>query len=121
MVLVYIGAGGALGSICRYLMGLVPVSSDFPVMTLLTNFFGALLIGAVSEVSLRFSTDRGALHFMKTGFCGGFTTFSTFSLETVSLLERGRFVAGGAYAALSFSMCICGVMAGRMAVKTILR
>ena len=51
--------------------------------------------------------------FWKTGVCGGFTTFSTFSLETLELIERGSYIEGGAYVTLSVVCCIVGVLLGR--------
>ena len=55
--------------------------------------------------------------FLKTGLCGGFTTFSTFSLETLGLLERGEYAMGGAYALGSLAACVLGVVAGKMLVR----
>lgn len=64
-------------------------------MTLLTNFLGAVVIGAVAQAAGQLPMSKSAVLFLKTGLCGGFTTFSTFSLETVELLEQGRWAARG--------------------------
>ena len=90
-----IGIGGAAGAILRYLLGMLPLSGDFPLATFLTNLLGAIAIGLVIGVSERFpQLPRELVLFLKTGFCGGFTTFSTFSLETLTLLEGGQAVLG---------------------------
>ena len=57
--------------------------------------------------------SKSAVLFLKTGLCGGFTTFSTFSLETVELLEQGRWAAGGGYILASVGLCLAGVLLGR--------
>lgn len=86
-----VGLGGFIGSVGRYLLGLVPVEGDFPLMTFAVNFAGAVLIGAVFEAATEGSgLPDNAVLFLKTGVCGGFTTFSAFSLETLALLERGK-------------------------------
>lgn len=75
--LLWVGLGGAVGAICRYLIGRIPVHLDFPVLTLLTNMAGAVLIGVVTGLALRGpGLSDAALLFWKTGVCGGFTTFS---------------------------------------------
>ena len=76
-----VGAGGFLGAIARYLLGLIPYQGDFPLITFAINFVGAFIIGVVFEVAnIRpgMLSDNAVL-FLKTGLCGGFTTFSTFS------------------------------------------
>lgn len=114
MTLILIGVGGAAGSILRYLLSTVPSVLPFPLMTLLTNFLGAFLIGIIAGLTERIpSIPDGALSLAKTGFCGGFTTFSTFSLETVTLLEEHRYQAGFLYAFLSLFLCLLGVVIGK--------
>ncbi|WP_449316742.1 fluoride efflux transporter CrcB [Rubneribacter sp.] len=118
--ILYVGLGGFVGAVARYLLGLVPVEGDFPLMTFLVNFSGAVLIGAVFEAATAGSgLPDGAVLFLKTGVCGGFTTFSTFSLETLSLLEGGKYAVGALYASGSVAACLAGVVLGRLAVRAL--
>ena len=84
---VMVGLGGALGSMLRYLISLIPVNNTFPFLTLITNLLGALLIGFIVGLSDNLFISKKFLLFLKTGVCGGFTTFSTFSLEAVQLFQ----------------------------------
>ena len=92
MGLLCVGAGGALGAMGRYGLGLIPLGSELPLMTLLINFLGSVAIGAIVETSelAAGALSREAVLFLKVGLCGGFTTFSTFSAEVVALLQQGR-------------------------------
>lgn len=116
-----VGAGGFIGSVARYLMGFIPCEGDFPLATFLVNLIGAVAIGFVAEAAgeWRALPDEAAL-FLKTGVCGGFTTFSTFSLETLGLLGEGRYALGALYAGGSLAACVAGAAAG-MALARILR
>lgn len=117
-----IAAGGAMGAVCRAGVGLW-VRADFPWATLLVNCLGSLLIGFVlgletGETSLRPSTRM----FWVVGFCGSFTTFSTFSYQTVALLTEGRVMAGLTNIALSLLSCLLAVGIGlRLAQLPIFR
>ena len=105
----YVGLGGALGAVGRYLMGQIPLPRmSFPVMTLVINFLAAVRHGAGSTPLILF---------LKVGVCGGFTTFSTFALETTNLLGEGKMLAGMLYIILSVCLCMGAVMAGGMLVK----
>ena len=76
------------------------------------------LIGAVFEAATEGSSlPDNAVLFLKTGVCGGFTTFSAFSLETLALLERGKYATGALYACGSVLACLAGVVIGRLAVR----
>lgn len=111
-----VGAGGAIGAVCRYCVGLIPVlqRGGFPLSTLLINLVGAVLIGAVSgRAQGAAGMDPHLLLFLKVGVCGGFTTFSTFSLESLTLLEQGRTGLFGLYAVLSVALCLAGVWLGK--------
>lgn len=115
-----VGLGGFVGAVVRYLLGLVPIESDVPLMTFFVNFAGAVAIGAVFEAAtVGPGLPDNAVLFLKTGVCGGFTTFSTFSLETLNLLERGKYATGGLYACGSVLACVAGVALGRLAMRAV--
>lgn len=113
-----VGAGGALGAILRYLIGLLPVSpsNGFPVKTFLINIAGAFVIGAVAALAAKNAMNPKLVTFLKVGVCGGFTTFSSFALETEQLMEKEQGGAALAYVAASI---VCGTaavfVAGRLA------
>lgn len=110
--LLTVGAGGAAGSIARHLVatGLLTGHSlwGFPAGTLAVNAAGSLLIGILLE-TLRSQT---AVWLLVVGFCGGFTTFSTFSADTVRLLRDASYGPAAAYVALSVGVCIAFAAAG---------
>lgn len=108
----YVGAGGALGAALRYAISLLPYKGLFPALTLITNVLGAAAIGCIAGVAARRGGHEQLALFLKTGVCGGFTTFSTFSLETYDLLNRGHYKTAVAYMILSMVLCLAGVAAG---------
>ncbi len=87
--------GGGLGAIARFTISLFVsrrVSEAFPWATLSVNFIGALFIGVIVELlALKYSASENLRYFLVTGFLGGFTTFSTFSLESALLWTRGDY------------------------------
>lgn len=107
-----VGAGGFAGSILRYLVSKAMVScvavSGFPFATLTVNVIGSLLIGGLVSAG----TNGGWYLLAVTGFCGGFTTFSTFSLECVGLFRSGNWSMGAIYIAASLLLSIAAVIAG---------
>ena len=117
---VAVGLGGALGAAGRYGISLLPLKSAFPWLTLLTNVLGALVIGFLVGVTADSNVSPNTVLFWKTGVCGGFTTFSTFSLETLRLLEGGQTAAGLLYAGASVVLCVAGVYAGEALGKALL-
>lgn len=104
--LMTVGFGGAAGSIVRYLLsgGILAGQTllGFPAGTFTVNAAGSLLIGILLEASV--SETLGWL--LIVGFCGGFTTFSAFSADTVRLLRAGCYNAAAVYVALSVAVCI---------------
>jgi CrcB protein len=106
--------GGAFGALGRYLISLLPVRTEFPILTLLTNIMGAILIGFVVGIAgSKNQLSPNETLFWKTGVCGGFTTFSTFSLEAVNLIEHQQYWQGGLYMLLSVFCCLAGVLLGK--------
>ena len=100
-----VGLGGAIGAILRYSISLIPYKNTFPVLTLITNLLGAILIGIVVGISVKNNWSKNLTLFFKTGVCGGFTTFSTFSLEANNVMAI-------IYIILSVVLCLLGVMFG---------
>ena len=112
----WVGLGGAIGSIFRYTLSLLPIKSSFPILTLITNLLGAFIIGVVVGLFEKQYLSSQIHLFLKTGVCGGFTTFSTFSLETLTLLENGMIFMAIVYVFISIAGCIVGVYLGKMIV-----
>lgn len=102
--LLAVGAGGFLGAVCRYLIGLIPVSESFlfPIKTFCINVIGCIVIGAIAvSVTKNIDINPQMLLFLKVGLCGGFTTFSTFALETADLMKAGHMGIAFLYVLLS--------------------
>ncbi len=113
--LLSVALGGAIGASLRHLFGIgvlrVLGSTSFPVAILSVNVVGSFLMGVFAVLA----AQRGLTHlspFVMTGVLGGFTTFSAFSLEAVSLYERGDVGQAAAYVALSVVLSVLGLMAG---------
>lgn len=114
MGFLWVALGGAVGAMGRYAISLIPTKATFPFLTLVTNIIGAILIGfVVGVVSTGEDVPQNIILFWKTGICGGFTTFSTFSLEAYKLFEDKLYMQGGLYVALSVTCCILGVLCGK--------
>jgi CrcB protein len=121
---VAVAVGGALGSMARFwLAGAMTALTGprFPWGTLLINVLGSFVIGLVAGITL--TPERVGMHpdiriFLMTGVCGGFTTFSAFSLQTLELMQGGEFVPAFGYAVGSVILCViatyCGWLLGRL-------
>ncbi len=110
-----VALGGAIGAVLRYLTGLGMVRAfghgGFPLPILTVNVVGSALMGVFVVVA----AHRGLTHLsplVMTGLLGGFTTFSAFSLEVVTLYERGDVGQAALYVALSVGLSIAGLVAG---------
>ncbi len=118
MQYVWVAFGGALGSMARYGMsGWVSRLADgaFPFGTMVVNVTGAVLIGFLAALSLpdgRVLLPPSARLFAMTGICGGYTTFSTFSLETFNLIRDGELIQASANVLFSVVLCLIGVALG---------
>ena len=124
MKLIYVGLGGFMGACLRYIISLGAQKwwgAEFPYGTMIVNVAGGLLIGFLMELSI--ATDLIPPHlrlFLVTGILGGFTTFSSFSYETVSLLSDGSYLLGAANIGLTLVLSLGGAVAGRSITQWIL-
>lgn len=112
MGFLFVGLGGAVGAMLRYAISLIPYKGGFPILTFVTNILGALLIGFIVGYASKRNVNDSLMLFLKTGLCGGFTTFSTFSLEAYNLFVSGSKILAVCYAVLSAVCCIIGVWLG---------
>ncbi len=110
-VLVFLGGG--LGSICRFFIArLLPTGIGFPWGTLLANTLSCFILGALIGLRLKGSLPQQAQFLLMTGFCGGFSTFSTFSLEIIQAFESERIIQGLLYISISLITGLLTVFAG---------
>ncbi|MBB4478212.1 fluoride efflux transporter CrcB [Rhizobium etli] len=111
-----VALGGAIGSVLRYYVGqwaLRLMGPAFPWGTLAVNVVGCFVIGVFAElIARKFNASMELRLLLVTGFLGGFTTFSAFSLDAISLFERGEAVAGGIYIAASVGLSMAAVISG---------
>ncbi len=111
-----VAAGGALGSVGRHFVGVVATrmgAVNFPWGTLAVNIIGSLLIGLLVEAVARVLNESAeARMFIVIGFLGGFTTFSSFSLDAMNMIERGDVVPAVAYVIGSVVVALGAVWAG---------
>jgi CrcB protein len=120
-----VALGGAIGSVARAWLGVTAVrlvGSTFPWGTMLINVVGSAVIGIVAASALsptRTLLTQEVRIFVMVGFCGGFTTFSSFSLQTFELLREGRPAAALANVALSVALCVAATAAGYTAVTAV--
>ena len=121
--LLLIAAGGALGAVARYGVGVWSVrlfpAAQWPWGTLAVNVLGGLLMGLLAGwLAFRGSAHGETLRlFAAIGVLGGFTTFSAFSLETALMIERRQFAMAGGYAALSVVLSVAALFVGLMVAR----
>ncbi|HEX6107618.1 MAG TPA: fluoride efflux transporter CrcB [Gemmatimonadales bacterium] len=117
----YIALGSALGGVGRYLVGgLVQrgLGTGLPAGTLVVNVTGSFLVGLFLRYALETPTLTPELRaFLTIGFCGGYTTFSTFSYETVALLEDGEWERAALYAGASLVLAVGATLLGLLAAR----
>ncbi|MBP0446569.1 fluoride efflux transporter CrcB [Roseomonas sp. SSH11] len=111
----WIALGGALGSLARAwgsALALRLAGAGFPWGTIAINVTGSFVIGAFAAFSMRSGAHPDLRAFVMVGLCGGFTTFSAFSLQTLELLQDGRMLSALANVALSVLLCLGAAAAG---------
>lgn len=120
--LLLVMAGGAIGAGARHLVGramLAALGPGFPWATLSINVGGGLLMGLLAGLLLRFSLGESWRLFLGVGVLGGFTTFSSFSLDAVTLAQRGQMLAAGGYVAASVIGSIAALLIGLAAARSL--
>ena len=112
------GAGGAAGAVLRYLIGLLPMNPEngFPIKTLLINLAGSFTIGMIAALAAKNAMNPKLVVFLKAGVCGGFTTFSSFALETQQLTPKGESGMAFLYVLLSVLLGVSMVFLAEKAV-----
>ena len=123
--LLLVGAGGAVGSICRYLLNIAAgrtFGTGFPYGTLAANVLGGILMGTlVGVLALRGGGDQERWRLLLgVGVLGGFTTFSSFSLETALMLERRQYEVAALYVTTSVIAAIGGLFLGLFLMRKLL-
>ncbi|MFK7808245.1 MAG: fluoride efflux transporter CrcB [Saprospiraceae bacterium] len=105
--------GGGLGSLCRYSIAkLIPHSANFFYGTFAANVLSSLILGIIAGLALKNVISGDTRLFFITGFCGGFSTFSTFSAETLQLFEAGNYLAVLIYTTVSILACLFCIFLG---------
>jgi len=120
--LISVALGGALGASARYLTNVGVfrwAGPGFPLATIIVNVLGSFLMG-VLVVALARKDGNALAPFLMTGVLGGFTTFSAFSLDTLTLFERGEVGLAGLYAGLSVALSLTAIVAGVYAARMVL-
>jgi CrcB protein len=109
-----IAFGGAIGSLLRYGVSVLalPISQTLPWGTIIINVLGSFIIGFFGTLTLangKYPVSENVRLFVMVGLCGGFTTFSAFSLQTLDLIREGSMLRAGANIILSVTLCVCAV------------
>jgi fluoride exporter len=116
-----VAIGGAIGSVARYLVAIGvgrAFGTNFPWGTLIINVTGSFLIGAFTGLfALKWDLPQAMRIFLTVGICGGYTTFSTYSLDAFYLMERGELVAAGCYVIASVVLSIAALVAAMQLVR----
>jgi CrcB protein len=117
----YVAAGSAVGGAARFLLASFiqqRAGPSFPIGTLIVNVTGSLVLGFIMRLALSTASISPEMRTMlTTGFCGGYTTFSTFSYETMMLIEEGQYARGAVYVLLSVVLSLIGVWLGIVAAR----
>ena len=116
-ILVFIGGG--LGSICRYGISVLLKNADytFPLATFLANAMSCVVLGALVGWSMRHTPSDVQKYLLMTGFCGGFSTFSTFTNETFQLFQNGEIIYAFGNVLLSLVVCLVCILIGMKMVS----
>jgi CrcB protein len=120
----YIGLGSAVGGACRFLLTAFiqqRIAGTFPVGTLVINITGSFVLGFLLRYALATPAITPELRaLLTTGFCGGYTTFSTYSFETATLIEEAQYQRAALYVLLSVGVALIATFAGFVTARELL-
>ncbi|MEM9524710.1 MAG: fluoride efflux transporter CrcB [Pseudomonadota bacterium] len=119
--LIHVALGGAIGAALRYMTGIAILrltGSGFPLAILTANIVGSILMGIFVAAAARYELAHLG-PFVMVGLLGGFTTFSSFSLEAMTLMERGQLGQAALYVALSVGLSISGLFLGTLLARAV--
>ncbi|MEY4381251.1 MAG: fluoride efflux transporter CrcB [Bacteroidota bacterium] len=114
---IWVGVGGMMGAIARYLLGSIIKSVTFPYATGLINILGAISMGIVMGLAAKGQISPSLRLFLATGICGGFTTFSAFAWENLELLQQQRYGSFLVYTAGTLALGIIATAIGYLLAK----
>ena len=121
--LLFVAAGGAIGSVCRYLVGVGAArwfGVAYPWGTMTVNILGSLILGVLVEAfALHWSPNQEVRAFFAIGILGAFTTFSSFSMETILLFERGEIAASFGYVVMTVVLSISAFAIGMLTFRQV--
>jgi CrcB protein len=115
--MIWVGLGGMLGAVSRYLFGLFIKSETFPYATGVVNIFGALVMGFIMGHDIKGQISTSLRLFVATGICGGFTTFSAFAWENLELLQQQRYGSFLAYTLGTIALGLAATAIGYLLAK----
>lgn len=119
--LLLVAIGGAIGSVCRYLVGVGAgrlLGAEFPYGTMIVNITGSFVMGLFIEMlTAKFNGSEPLRLFVAVGILGGFTTLSSFSLDSIALFERGAIAASAVYVGASIVLSLAALVAGLQLVR----
>jgi fluoride exporter len=114
---ILVAIGGASGAMFRYAFSLIKINTTFPWHTMVVNIIGCFIIGICIALFKTNKIENNSYLLMATGLCGGFTTFSTFSAESIALLQQDKCLYFGGYVLATVIICLLATFLGLKSIS----